>query len=85
MRDLTGVSLAQGHSPMSLHPQRPPSRREACEYLLENHGIRRSPGTLAKQACLGGGPGFQSVGRSVIYQPKALDVMRRVAGYLDRG
>ena len=58
---------------MSLHPQRPLCRREACEYLLENYGIRRSPGTLAKQACLGGGPGFQSVGRSVIYQPKALD------------
>jgi hypothetical protein len=58
---------------MSLYPKRPLNRREASEYLLQNHGIHRSPGTLAKHACVGGGPIFHSVGRAVIYTPAALD------------
>jgi hypothetical protein len=52
---------------------RPLSRREASQYLLEQYGIRRSPGTLAKYACVGGGPVFRRVGRDVIYDPPALD------------
>ncbi len=53
--------------------QRPLDRREASQYLLEKHGIRRSPGTLAKLACVGGGPVFRKVKRGVIYDVAALD------------
>jgi|BarGraNGADG00212_1021973.scaffolds.fasta_scaffold438080_1 hypothetical protein len=52
---------------------RPLDRREASEYLFDKHGIRRSPGTLAKLACVGGGPAFRKVNRAVIYEPPALD------------
>jgi hypothetical protein len=52
---------------------RPLDRREASQYLLEKHGIRRSPGTLAKYACVGGGPTFRKANRGVIYEPAALD------------
>jgi hypothetical protein len=52
---------------------RPLSRREASQYLLEQYGIRRSPGTLAKYACVGGGPVFRRAGRDVIYDRQALD------------
>jgi hypothetical protein len=45
---------------------RPLDRREASEYLFDKHGIRRSPGTLAKLACVGGGPAFRKVNRAVI-------------------
>jgi hypothetical protein len=31
-------------------------RKEACDYLNDEHGVRRSPRTLAKLAVLGGGP-----------------------------
>ena len=43
--------------------QRPLNRREASQYLLEHHGIKRAPGTLAKLACLGGGPLYRLAGR----------------------
>jgi hypothetical protein len=53
---------------------RPLNRREASQYLLEQHGIRRSPNTLAKLACVGGGPAFRKVGnKAVIYDPPTLD------------
>ena len=52
---------------------RPLSRKEASEYLLEQHGIRRSPGTLAKLASVGGGPAFRKAGRIPIYDPPLLD------------
>jgi hypothetical protein len=53
--------------------QRPLNRREASDYLLNKYGIRRSPGTLAKLACVGGGPAFRKANRAVIYEPAALD------------
>jgi hypothetical protein len=53
--------------------QRPLDRREASQYLLEKYGIRRSPGTLAKLATVGGGPLFRKVNRAVIYDLAALD------------
>jgi hypothetical protein len=53
--------------------QRPLDRREASQYLLEKFGIRRSPGTLAKLASIGGGPAFRKAKRAVIYDPSALD------------
>jgi hypothetical protein len=55
-------------------PPKPRYRRaEASQYLTEHHGIRRAPSTLAKLACIGGGPEFQSVNRVPYYTPKALD------------
>jgi hypothetical protein len=55
-------------------PAKPRYRRaEATQYLTEHHGIRRAPSTLAKLACIGGGPEFQSVNRVPYYTPKALD------------
>ena len=53
---------------------RPLSRPEASEYLLSQPGIRRSAGTLAKFAVIGGGPKFKKVKRSVIYDRQDLDV-----------
>jgi hypothetical protein len=53
--------------------QRPLDRREASSYLFEKHGIRRSSSTLAKLACVGGGPEFRKVNRAVIYDQAALD------------
>jgi hypothetical protein len=52
---------------------RPLDRREASEYLLEKHGVRRSANTLAKLACVGGGPAFRKINRAVIYDQPALD------------
>lgn len=49
------------------------TRREASQYLFQNHGIRRSAGTLAKLAVIGGGPAFRKAGRSVIYCASDLD------------
>jgi hypothetical protein len=55
-------------------PPKPRYRRaEASQYLAEHHGIRRAPSTLAKLACIGGGPEFQSANRVPYYTPKALD------------
>src|SRR5262245_57700531 len=54
--------------------QRPLDRREASQYLLERHGIKRSPATLAKLASIGGGPLYRRAGRRrVIYDPPHLD------------
>ena len=38
-------------------------RAEASAYLKEKYYIDRKPSTLAKLACIGGGPRFQSAGR----------------------
>jgi hypothetical protein len=54
--------------------QKPRLRRsEASAYLKEKHGIVRTPATLAKYACVGGGPKFQHVGRVPHYTPTELD------------
>jgi hypothetical protein len=52
---------------------RPLNRAEAVEYLFRMHGIRRTVGTLAKYAVLGGGPRFRHAGRTPIYPPSELD------------
>ncbi len=49
------------------------TRREASDYLLRIHGIRRKPQTLAKLACEGGGPTFRRDGRRCLYDVKELD------------
>lgn len=50
------------------------SRKEASDYLLERHGISRTPATLAVLACKGCGPVFRKDGlRRVIYTDLDLD------------
>ena len=48
-------------------------RSEASEYLLEEHGIHRAVGTLAKLAVVGGGPRFRVAGRTPLYSTDDLD------------
>jgi hypothetical protein len=48
----------------------PPSglldRKQAAAFLSQ-HGFKTAPATLAKIACLGGGPLFRSFGRKPLY------------------
>jgi hypothetical protein len=48
-------------------------RREAAQFLT-SRGYRTAPATLAKLACLGGGPVFRSFGRKPLYL--AADLLR---------
>ena len=43
------------------------SRKEAARFLSER-GYQIAPATLAKKACVGGGPLFRSFGRKVLYR-----------------
>ena len=52
---------------MSENIQRRLDRREAAQ-VLTSHGYRTAPATLAKRACLGGGPVFESFGRRPLYR-----------------
>jgi hypothetical protein len=52
-------------------------RADAARYIRENHGIPCSPATLAKYACLGGGPAFRKAGRFPVYSRDDLDVWAR--------
>ena len=61
---------------MTLKKNWPPrfSRAHASEYLSEEHGVKRTPGTLAKLAVVGGGPLFRKIGtRQVSYDRPDLD------------
>ena len=46
--------------------------REASAYLLEVFGIHRTPNTLCKDRCIGGGPEFVRFGRVVLYPVESL-------------
>jgi hypothetical protein len=46
-------------------------RRDAAQFLTE-HGYKTAPATLAKLACIGGGPPFRSFGRRPLYHPADL-------------
>jgi hypothetical protein len=48
-------------------------RVEASAYLNEKWGIARAPSTLAKLACIGGGPRFESANRTPLYREDELD------------
>lgn len=48
-------------------------RTEAASYIHERHGIPCSPKTLAKLACIGGGPAFYKAGRIPLYADPDLD------------
>jgi hypothetical protein len=57
-------------------------RRDASAYLAEIHGLQEAPTTLAKRACLGGGPVFELFGRIPYYRTEALDdwAAKRLSG-----
>jgi hypothetical protein len=48
-------------------------RPSASDYLWQVHGIQMGVGTLAKLACVGGGPEFSYRGRFPVYSPPGLD------------
>jgi hypothetical protein len=48
-------------------------RRQASEYLFEEHGVSLSPATLAKLAVVGGGPSFRKDGPFPLYERPGLD------------
>ncbi|RTL81891.1 MAG: hypothetical protein EKK29_17215 [Hyphomicrobiales bacterium] len=47
-------------------------RKAAGEYLKSKYGFG-SEKTLAKLACLGGGPEFRKAGTAALYEPAKLD------------
>lgn len=49
------------------------SRKEASNYLLERHGIRRSYGYLTTLASKGGGPTFRKEPYRAVYTDADLD------------
>jgi hypothetical protein len=59
-------------------------RWEASAYLKEKHGLRRSPATLAKDACSSTGPPFRYINRLPYYWPAGLDSWVKTAGGLPR-
>lgn len=61
---------------LATHPRRL-RRKEASRYLSDTWSISRSPSTLAKLACLGGGPRFEFAGRVPLYQITELDAWAR--------
>jgi hypothetical protein len=48
-------------------------RVEASRYLAEVHGVQTAPATLAKLACVGGGPRYELWGRTPYYPTNGLD------------
>lgn len=48
-------------------------RKEQSHYLLEKHGVKVSPSTLACKATRGGGPLFVKFGARVLSTPEWLD------------
>jgi hypothetical protein len=55
-------------------PDRPyRTRNGASDYLGQRWGITTSPATLAKLACVGGGPSFVKFGRTPLYADPDLD------------
>ena len=54
-------------------PDRHLRRNEASEYVVETYNVPCSPKTLAKLACIGGGPPFRHAGRFPLYPISGLD------------
>jgi hypothetical protein len=52
---------------------RPLRRSEAAQYISETYGFSCSEKTLAKLACVGGGPAFRKAGRIPLYAASDLD------------
>jgi hypothetical protein len=73
-RDIPGIDHGRptmNHA--SLVPRRLLRRAEASEYVQERWGYPLSPPTLAKLACVGGGPTFRRASRFPLYEIKDLD------------
>jgi hypothetical protein len=62
------VATPEGSSPTRLL-----RRREAAVYMKAVWGVERTKATLAKLACIGGGPAFCRDGRFPLYAPSDLD------------
>lgn len=75
MIDLPGFASPAALANLDLPvAKRPLLRRPAaCRYLKEKRGLERAPATLAKYACVGGGPRFYKAGRWPLYDPDELD------------
>ncbi len=58
---------------LALTPVRRLRRADASRYLHATHGVIRAPATLAKLACLGGGPVFVKFNHVPLYDPADLD------------
>jgi hypothetical protein len=54
-------------------PERLLRRSKAAQYITDTYGIPCSPKTLAKYACVGGGPPFRRAGRFPLYPVSGLD------------
>jgi hypothetical protein len=65
VRDSGGVAMPS--------PSRNLNPTQVSAYLAEKYGIKRSPKTLAKERCLGGGPPFYKANRAVLYPESGLD------------
>ena len=63
----------QTQSPELVKPSRYFRRAEAARYLREAYGIPCAPATLAKLACIGGGPAYRKAGKFPIYAREDLD------------
>jgi hypothetical protein len=50
-----------------MHSERKLGRKDAAQFLTDL-GYKTAPATLAKLACLGGGPPFSSFGRRPLYR-----------------
>jgi hypothetical protein len=48
-------------------------RADAARYIRENYGIPCAAPTLAKYACVGGGPVFRKAGKFPVYSRDDLD------------
>ena len=81
----TGLSGGASHPPVVAEtPDRPfRTRKGAADYLKKRWGFDYSPKTLAKLACIGGGPDFDKFGRIPLYTEPNLD--RWVLARLRRG
>ena len=53
--------------------RRPLRRNEAAKYIMDTWNIPCRPKTLAKLACIGGGPVHFLAGRFPLYDPEDLD------------
>ena len=52
-------------------------RKQAAKVLTEDFGIPTEPTTLAKWACVGGGPEFYKAGRRPLYPRSSLAAWAR--------
>lgn len=76
---------------MPLPPRPRLRRKEAAQYLGEQHGVPIAVATLAKMATVGGGPQITYFGRIPLYDRQDLDawaaekLCRSVASTAERG